>query len=133
MMAPRQRSSNRAARSRQGIDPGLRLQLVRLIELGKRENRWTRKRPTEWRPQEVTNPDPESWAGYFSDASAWALIAEELTKGTDVERKRLKRPPGARAFVMKVKLEGDGRLLYIKLELGHSRVFGRSFHYSEHD
>ena len=41
----------------------------------------------------------------------------------------LRQPPGKRAYEMIVKL--GGRELYIKLELGSGKIFGRSFHWSK--
>ena len=55
---------------------------------------------------------------------------ELLEKGHPIEPITLKKPPGAKGYVMKVELEPNTPKLYIKLELGNI-VFGRSFHYSD--
>lgn len=68
---------------------------------------------------------------YFSDAAAWELIASRLESGHDVETVTLRKPPGATGYVMKIDLEPDAPTLYVKLELGPGKIWGRSFHYSE--
>ena len=42
----------------------------------------------------------------------------------------LNTPPGSVGYVMNVELEPNMPKLYIKLQLGAAKVFGRSFHYS---
>ena len=91
---------------------------------------FSRTRPTDWRPGQVRNP-LGSLDGYFTDAAAWDLIASKLEEGHEVEVVQLREPPGRTGYVMKIELEADKPLLYVKLELGSGRVFGRSFHYSE--
>lgn len=39
--------------------------------------------------------------------------------------------PGGTGYVMEIELEAGKPMLYVKLELGSGRIFGRSFHYSE--
>ena len=63
--------------------------------------------------------------------SAWELIASTLADGHPVEILELRKPPGTRGYVMLIDIELDQPQLYVKLELGSGRVFGRSFHYSE--
>lgn len=87
-------------------------------------------RPTRWQPETVRNPD--SWAnGAFTDDTAWDLIASRLEAGEPVEEVALRKPPGAKGYVMKISLGPDVCLLYVKLQLGPKKVFGRSFHCDE--
>ena len=91
---------------------------------------FSRGRPTDWRPGQVRNP-AGSLDGYFTDAAAWDLIASKLEGGHEVEAVRLRRPAGRIGYVMKIELEPDQPMLYVKVELGSGKIFGRSFHYSE--
>ena len=68
---------------------------------------------------------------YFTDVAAWDLIASKLEEGHEVEAVQLREPPGRTGYVMKIELEAGKPMLYVKLELGSGRIFGRSFHYSE--
>ena len=63
--------------------------------------------------------------------AAWDLIASKLEEGHEVEAVQLREPPGRTGYVMKIELEAGKPMLYVKLELGSGRIFGRSFHYSE--
>lgn len=67
----------------------------------------------------------------ITDAAAWDLIASRLEAGHDVETVELRKPEGKRGYVMKIALETEQPLLYVKLQLGSGRIIGRSFHYSE--
>ena len=86
--------------------------------------------PTKWQPNQVRNPEGGSFWPYFSDGAAWELIADKLEAGHDVEVVTLRKPPGAKGYVMKICLGPDEPLLYVKLQLGRNKVIGRSFHYS---
>ena len=68
---------------------------------------------------------------HFSDAAAWELIASQLEADCEVETIILEKPPGATGYVMLIELEPDAKPIYIKLQLGSGKIFGRSFHYSE--
>ena len=114
-----------------GIDEATRRQLVdRARRQRSRTAAFTRDRPTDWRPTEVRNPngvlDP-----YFTDSTAWDLIASRLEAGEEVEVIELQQPAGTKGYVMKIDLGLDVPELYVKLQLGASQVIGRSFHYSE--
>lgn len=87
-------------------------------------------RPTEWRPGQVRNPTGMLDA-CFTDASAWELIATKLEEEHPVELVTLRKPQGAKGYVMKIEIEPDAPLLYVKLQLGSGKIIGRSFHYSE--
>ena len=68
---------------------------------------------------------------YFTRAAAWELVAEKLDAGHEVEVVELRKPPGAKGYVMKIDLGPDVPTLYVKLQLRGKHVVGRSFHYSE--
>ena len=96
-----------------------------------RKTAFTASVPTDWRPQQVRNPSGEL-DEYFTDAAAWELIAAKLEQGHPMEEVTLRKPPGRTGYVMKFRLAGDDRLVYVKLQLGSGTVIGRSFHYSEY-
>ena len=87
-------------------------------------------RPTDWRPTKVRNPNG-LLDDHFTDSTAWELIASLLADGHPVEVLELRKPPGARGYVMLIDIEPGQPQLYVKLELGTGKVLGRSFHYSE--
>ena len=112
------------------IDRFIRHQLITLARRkSARVVDWSPGRPTDWRPQSVRNPGG-ILDTHFSDAAAWELIASQLEAGCEVETIILEKPPGAMGYVMLIQLE-QGRPIYIKLQLGAGKIFGRSFHYSE--
>ncbi len=117
-----------------GVDDDTRRLLVKLASRrATRSNNWSSERPTEWRPQTVRDPD-SGFFPYFSSDRAWDLVASVLEKGHPVEAQSLDKPSGAVGFVLKIRLQIDEPLLYVKLELGKRKnfLFGRSFHYSRH-
>ena len=87
-------------------------------------------RPTDWRPTQVRNPNG-LLDDHFTDSTAWELISSVLADGHPVEILELRKPPGARGYVMLIDIEPGQPQLYVKLELGAGKVLGRSFHYSE--
>ena len=119
--------------SRDGIDEATRHQLAILARRPHaRTSAFSRERPSDWCPNQVRNPDG-ILDTYFTDSTAWRLIAERLEAGEEVEVIELTQPRGARGYVMRIDLGSDLPELYIKLQLGPGRIFGRSFHYSQHD
>ena len=119
--------------SRDGIDEATRHQLAILARRRHaRTSAFSRERPCDWCPNQVRNPDG-ILDTYFTDSTAWRLIAERLEAGEEVEVIELTQPRGARGYVMRIDLGSDLPELYIKLQLGPGRIFGRSFHYSQHD
>ncbi len=113
------------------IDDSIRRQLVVLARRSNaRVTELSSTRPTDWRPGEVRDPAGTLWP-YFTRTSAWELIADMLEGGHDVETIELQKPPGAKGSVMKIDLEPNKPLLYVKLQLGSGKIIGRSFHYSE--
>ena len=93
---------------------------------------FTRERPSDWRPGQVRNPNG-ILDDHFTDSTAWELIAERLEAGEHVEVIDLRQPRGARGYVMRIDLGPELPKLYVKLQLGSGRIFGRSFHDSERD
>lgn len=113
------------------IDESTRRQLIVLARRpSARVKEFSRDRPTDWRPKQVRNPEG-MLDTHFTDAAAWDLIAYRLEAGHDVETVELRKPKGKRGCVMKIALETEQPLLYVKLQLGSGTIIGRSFHYSE--
>lgn len=126
-------NSARGGRNRHGgIDAAIRHQLVVLIRKGRYDARFSRSRPTEWEPTRVRNPEG-SVDGFFTDETAWTFIADRLEQGEIVEPKVLDKPPGSKAYVMKIEIGSDVPMLYVKIQLGSGKVWGRSFHYSRYE
>ena len=124
-------ASDTTRKCRHGIDAATRSQLVlRARRSRTRTAAFTEQRPTDWRPTEVCNPDGEL-DPYFTDTTAWEFIASRLEAGEDVEVIELKKPKGAKGYVMKIDLGPSMPKLYVKLQMGSKKVIGRSFHYSE--
>ncbi len=113
------------------VDDSIRHQLAVLARRPRdRVTVFSRSRPTDWRPGQVRNP----WGlldRYFTDAAAWELIASKLEEGHELTTVQLREPPDRTGYVMMIELEAGTPLLYVKLELGAGKIFGRSFHYSE--
>lgn len=108
----------------------IRKQLVALLKQRKRVSEWSKERPNDWRPTQVTNP----LSGMpFTPNGAWQFIEEKLEEGHPFEEVALNKPPGKKGYVMKIDLGTNQRMLYVKLQIGSMRVIGRSFHYSESD
>jgi hypothetical protein len=66
----------------------------------------------------------------FTRPGAWHFIEDRLAGGCPLEKVTLSKPPGVTAYVMQITLEQDMPPLYVKLEITHGEVLGRSFHYS---
>ena len=113
------------------LDAETRRQLVLLARSGRtRTAEFCADRPTDWCPGKVRNPNG-ILDTHFTDAAAWEFIASWLEDGHSVEILELRKPAGATGYVMKIDIEPDQPQVYVKLELGSRKVFGRSFHYSE--
>ena len=69
----------------------------------------------------------------FTNAGAWEFIASKLDEGHDVEVIDLRKPLGTKAYVMKIDIDPNARMLYVKVEFRAGKILGRSFHYSEHE
>src|SRR2546422_2504799 len=93
-----------------------------------RVTEFSKTRPTEWRPYEITSPSSRL---PFTDGGAWELIADRLDAGHPLMEVDLMKPLGKKGYVMLIDI-GDGKApIYVKLQLGCRRVIGRSFHRSE--
>lgn len=115
------------------IDKSIRHHLAVLARRPRaRQTEFSVERPTKWQPQQVRNPEGGLDVP-FTDAGAWELIASKLESGHDVEVIPLRSPPGATAYVMKIRLDSASPVLYVKVQLGSGRILGRSFHYSWHE
>ena len=118
------------------VDDATRRQLASLARRPhKRNAKFSRDTPTVWQPHQVRNPDAALGPPHdvFTDAGAWELIASRLEHGHDVEAVKLLKPAGGTGYVMKIMLEETRPLLYVKLQLRHGEILGRSFHYSERE
>ena len=115
------------------IDESTRGRLARAARSPRLRNRgeFSPGRPTKWHPTKVINP-----AGGldtpFTLAGAWELIASKIESGHDVEVVPLRKPTGA-GYVMKIEIDPNAPTLYVKVECRGGKIFGRSFHYSEHE
>ena len=94
-----------------------------------RTSQFSRNRPTNWCPGQVRNPHG-TLDRYFTKAGAWEFIATRLEAGHPVEIVELRKPPGAKGYVMKIDIEPGQPQLYVKLQLQSGKIIGRSFHYS---
>lgn len=88
-----------------------------------------RDRPTDWRPSSVLDPRYAEWNFCFTDTTAWDYIAELLEGGIPVGVITLETPAGATGYVIQTP-HPSGSAIYIKLQVGSGRIYGRSFHYS---
>ena len=114
-----------------GIDGATRHQLALLARRSTaRISEFKPHRPADWRPGQVRNPNG-LLDTHFTDSTAWELIATRLEHGQAVTVINLRKPKGAKGYVMKIDLGPDVPRLYIKLQLGAGKIIGRSFHYSE--
>jgi len=114
------------------LDSATRHELIILSRRSKsRVSKFIPKRPTDWRPGTVINPDGVL-EKYFTDASAWEFIALKLEQMHPVKVVNLRKPAGAKGYVMKIDIDANIPQLYVKLQLGSGKIYGRSFHYSIH-
>lgn len=116
------------------IDGSIRRQLALLARRPRSRNKgeFSTRRPTEWQPTRVINPAGGLDAP-FTDGGAWELIASKLESGHDVEVVTLRKPAGATGYVMKIEIDPNAPMLYVKVELRAGKILGRSFHYSRPD
>ena len=118
-------------RDDEDINAETRSQLARLARSARtRTTAFSPQEPTDWRPTQVRR-SAGGFSPYFTHAAAWELIADKLDEGHEVEVVELRKPPGAKGYVMRIDLGPDVPTLYVKLQLRRGQVVGRSFHYSE--
>lgn len=104
----------------------VREELLRLARSSAtRRQTWSREMPCDWSPGTIENPR----TGLpFTDESAWNLICDLLEAEHPFTRIELQRPPGALAYAATVRLHEGMAPIYIKIQLRHGIVWGRSFH-----
>src|SRR3569833_11857 len=87
-------------------------------------------RPCDWRPHHTDlRQDP---AYRFTAPGAWEFIAVHVESGGDLYVSELQKPKGRLAYVIFVPPSSSWRGVYIKFELTHPGLYGRSFHHPEH-
>jgi hypothetical protein len=92
---------------------------------------WSRQMPTEWTPGKVVNPEVDM---PFTEAGAWDLVARLLDAGHPIQQVSLRQACSAETgYVILVDLKPGMPKLYVKLQLKHGKICGRSFHYSDRD
>ena len=104
-----------------------------IVELARRPSArgsaFTPERPTKWHPNTVVDPET---GDPFTPAGAWEFIATCAEEGHEIEVLSLRKPAGAKAYVMKIWLEVNRPRLYVKVEVRSGRIVGRSFHESDY-
>lgn len=81
--------------------------------------------PCDWSPTAIENPQ----TGIpFTDESAWNLICDLLQGDHPFEEIQLQKPPDAVAYATTVRMAADSPAIYIKIQLRHGLIWGRSFH-----
>ena len=114
------------------INAETRRQLAQLARSSRtRTTAFSPQQPTDWRPHRVRNP-AGGLSPTYTDGAAWELIAARLDEGHEVEVVDLRKPPGAKGYVMKITLGHDEPAVYVKLQLRGRQIVGRSFHYSHY-
>lgn len=106
--------------------PKIRKELATLAaNKKKRVSSFSKSMPTEWNPLQVLHPR----TGFpFSDASAWAFIADLLDSEVELAKVTLDKPLGKDAYVVKVDGYKGRPKIYIKIHFGSGGIVGRSFH-----
>ena len=114
------------------LDSAIRHQLIVLSRRSRsRIVQFSSERPIDWCPSNVINPNGVL-DRYFTDPAAWDFIADKLEQMHPLEVLDLKKPAGAKGYVMKIDMGENTPQLYVKLQLGSGKIIGRSFHYSKH-
>jgi hypothetical protein len=95
-----------------------------------RHSEYSPGRPCDWRPHLTDSHIDPTYR--FTPAGAWEFIAAHLEAGGDLYLTELKRPKGRYAYVIFIPPAPTWRGVYIKFELTHPGIYGRSFHHPEH-
>jgi len=108
-----------------------RLERARLAGLARqsrcRTSTFSRSRPCQWDPFTTLSD-----RGYsYTDAGAWALVADCLESELPIYTINLERPPGASAYVFFLPPTRTWRGVYMKFEVTGPGLYGRSFHHPE--
>jgi hypothetical protein len=109
-----------------------RLERARLAGLARqsrcRISTFSKSRPCQWDP--VTTHSERGYS--YSDAGAWALIADCLVSELPIYTIDVGKPPGAWAYVFFLPPTSKWRGVYMKFEVTGPGLYGRSFHHPEH-
>lgn len=111
-----------------GNYPEIRRQMIALIRKRKRKANFTRRRPTDIRPGEYTNPETDY---PLSRQGMWAEVVRLLETGVPLRRVALQQPAGEVAWDFVAELSPGQPFLYVKLQILGSTIRLRSFHPSE--
>lgn len=111
-----------------GNYPEIRRQMIALIRKRKRKANFTRRRPTDIRPREFTNPETDY---PLSRQGMWAEVVRLLETGVPLRRVALQQPAGEVAWDFVAELWPGQPFLYVKLQILGSTIRLRSFHPSE--
>jgi hypothetical protein len=93
-----------------------------------RINAFSARRPCRWDPAGTLSESGFS----FTNPGAWACLADHVEGGGQVYVTELDSPPGLTALVIFLPPIGKWRGIYIKFELTHPGIYGRSFHHPDH-
>ena len=104
--------------------------MLDLLEARKNISEWSEKRPTNWRPSSVTNPNPDVNIP-FTNTTCWYFIEQLLHNKHPIKEITLDKPPGKKGYMMLFETESEPSDIYIKLEIANGQLIGRSFHYSD--
>ncbi len=102
-----------------------RLRLIGFIEAGRIAIPINPEAPHKWWFGGVVDPRTGQC---FTYGGAWGFIVAKLREGHKLQEIPLKKPPNGKGYVLVVNTKHGE--IYIKLQLGHGSVIGRSFHYS---
>ena len=107
------------------VPDNIRKELVRLTSReATRRSEFSNKAPTKWHPQQAR--DPITGAPY-TPIAAWERVHAELNNGCKLGSIVLDKPPGKIGYVFHF-ADGEGKLIYVKLQILSGFVMGRSFH-----
>ena len=108
----------------------VRKKMLDFLEAGKNFSKWSKERPTDWRPTSVINPNSDLDLT-FTNKTCWGFIKELLQNKHPIEVTTLEKPPGEKGYVMLFETESGSSDIYIKLQIVKGHLMGRSFHYSD--
>jgi len=103
----------------------IRKHLAVLIKRGQHVVAYEDDSPSKWWFGTIVDPRTGT---YFTPSGAWEFIAEQLLdKGNQVRETQLKKPPGKKAYELRVRTQQG--VIYVKIQFGEGdTVIGRSFH-----
>ena len=89
-----------------------------------RSEAFSTAQPTEWRPTDAIDPTTKAPC---TSSAAWSLVEQYVRGNGPIIPVLLKKPPGRTGYTFHLR-DGDGNRIYVKLQIGSGKVFGRSFH-----